>query len=177
MTTGLFGDIETDVEDIEVGLTKHRVKPGGYEFQITDVTFLEFDENHAKFPNQAAVIFELTVTDGDHDDEIGNTYSAFCFKPNAAEQGEEKAKMYASILKQNMLQFGIPESRLAKWDPENPNDVDAIMGLVGTGQIKQNKKNPDFDNLWNFELTEESGPSDTEVTPSKGTFDVTKWKK
>lgn len=172
---GLFDDIETPVDEIESGLNGHRIKPGAYDFQLTDITKLDFDEAHANMPNQSAIIFELTVVDGD-EDEIGHTFTVFCRVPNEEEQGD-KAKMFASILKQNMLQFGIPESRLSKWDPENPDDVDAIMGITGTGQIKVNKKNSDYDNLYNFKLTEESGASDTELSPTSGAFDASAWKK
>ena len=173
---GMFDDIETPVENIETDAFGHRIKPGGYEFQISDIVFKEFGSDHASMPNQKAVIFELTVVDGDHEDEVGHTFSSFCRLPNESEQGAEKAAMFASILKQNMLQFGIPESRLGKWDPENPDDIDAILGLVGTGKIAINKKNKDYDNLYNFTLTEESGVSDTELSPTGAAFNADAWK-
>ena len=170
---GLFNDIETPIEDIEVGM--QQIKAGGYEFQLTEIDFKEFDSNHASMPNQAAVIFKLTILDGDHESEIGKDYDVFCRVPNEAEQGE-KAAMFASMLKQNMLQFGVPESRLGKWDPENPDDVDAIIGVVGKGNLVVNKKNSAYLNLYNFKLTEESGASDTELTPTDNKLDMDKWK-
>lgn len=166
---GLFGGISTAVEDIQTGV---RIKPGPYEFQLTEVSYLEFDESNEKMPNQQAVIFKLTVIDGEPS-EIGKEYSAFCRIPNEEEQGD-KAEMFGSILKQNMLQFGIPESKLGTWDPENPDDVDAIVGITGTGTIKVNKKNSDFDNLYNFKITEESGAGEFGGDAS-GEFDAAKW--
>jgi len=164
---GLFDKISTPVDEIQVG---SRVKPGAYEFQQSDVTYLEFDENHEKMPNQAAIIFELTVTDGDNPSEIGKKYTAFCRIPNEEEQTKEQFEMFASILKQNMLQFGIPESKLESWDPEDPDDVDAIIGLIGRGRIAVNKKNKDFDNLYNYTLIEESGASDSSIETNVGAW-------
>lgn len=171
---GMFAKLSTPVEEIQTGV---RIKPGPYEFQISDVTYLEFDESHDTMPNQAAVIFELTVIGGDIESEIGKKFTAFCRYPNEEEQGVEKAAMYGSMLKQNCLQFGIPESKLEDWDPENPDDVDAILGLTGAGVIKVNKKNKDHDNLYNFELTEESGASELGGTDANtGTFSADAWK-
>jgi hypothetical protein len=171
---GAFDKLSTPVDQLQTGI---RVKPGSYEFQITDITYMEFDENHERMPNQEAVIFELTVTAADDglESEIGKKYSAFCRYPNEEEQGKEKAEMFGSILKQNMLQFGIPESKLETWDAENQDDVDAILGLVGTGRIAINKKNKDFDNLYNFELTEESGVSSLATDNATGQFNANAW--
>lgn len=172
---GMFSKLATPVDEIQTGV---RIKPGPYEFQLSDVTHLEFDESHETMPNQEAVIFELTVVGGDLESEIGKKYTAFCRYPNEDEQGSDKAEMFGSILKQNMLQFGIPESKLEDWDPENPDDVDAILGLTGAGVIKVNKKNADYDNLYNFKLLEESGVSAMGGTDSNtGTFDADAWKK
>jgi len=169
---GMFSGIATPVDEIQTG---QRIKPGAYEFQLTDVTFLEFDESHDSMPNQAAVIFELTVVGGDIESEIGKKYTAFCRLPNEAEQGKDKSEMFGSILKQNMLQFGIPESKLESWDAEDPDDVDAILGLTGVGVIKVNKKNKDYDNLYNFKLVEESGASEFDSNTATGTFDPSQW--
>lgn len=169
---GAFSGLSTPVAEIQTGV---RVKPGAYDFQQTDVTFLEFDSDHDSMPNQSAIIFELTVIDGDLESEIGKKYTAFCRLPNEEEQGKEKAEMFGSILKQNMLQFGIPESKLEDWDPENPDDIDAIIGLTGHGVIRINKKNKDFDNLYKYELTEESGASTLETGTATGSFDAGKW--
>jgi len=168
--SGLFGGITTAVEDIQTGV---RIKPGPYEFQMTDVTFLEFGDDHEKMPGQAAVVFELTVIDGEPT-EIGKKYSAFCRIPDAEKQGD-KADMFASILKQNMLQFGIPESKLGDWNPEDQDDLDAVIGITGTGTIKVNKKNADFDNLYGFKITEESGVGEFDSDSATGQFDPNQW--
>lgn len=168
---GLFDGIQTAVEDIQTGV---RIKPGPYEFQLTDATYLEFDEAHEKMPNQAAVVFELTVIGGDEESEIGKKYSAFCRIPNEEEQGEKSA-MFASILKQNMLQFGIPESKLATWNPEDQDDLDAVIGITGVGTIKVNKKNSDFDNLYGFKITEESSAGAFDSDSATGQFDPNQW--
>lgn len=170
---GLFDDIETSVEDIEVGLP--RIKPGAYEFQITDITFKEFADDHATMAGQAAVIIEYTVIDGDESSELGKTYDSFCRIPSQSAQGD-KAPMFASILKQNLMQIGIPESQLKRWDPENPDDLEAVIGGIGTGRIVKNKKNATYDNLYDFTLTEESGASDTKLVPSSTSLDADAWK-
>lgn len=167
---GLFDNISTAVEDIQTGV---RIKPGPYEFQMSDVTYLEFGDDHEKMPNQSAVVFKLTVIDGE-ESEIGKDYSAFCRIPNEEEQGD-KAAMFASILKQNMLQFGIPESKLGSWNPEDQDDLDALIGITGTGTIKVNKKNSDFDNLYNFKLTEESGAGEFDSDSTTGQFNPNQW--
>jgi hypothetical protein len=161
---GLFSGLSKPVEEIS---TSNRVKPGSYEFQITDITHLEFDANHQSMPNQEAVVFELTIIDGDNESELGKKFSQFLRYPNEEEQGE-KAEMFGSILKGFMLAVGIPESKLETWDPENPDDVDALIGARGTGRIAVNKKNKEFDNLFNFKLIEESGIGDTNITTNVG---------
>lgn len=167
---GLFDKIATAVEDIQTGV---RIKPGPYEFQLTDATYLEFDEAHEKMPNQAAVVFELTVIDGEAT-EIGKKYSAFCRIPDEELQGE-KAAMFASILKQNMEQFGIPESKMETWNPEDQDDLDAVIGITGTGTIKINKKNSDFDNLYGFKITEDSGVGSFDSDSATGQFNPNQW--
>lgn len=165
---GAFSGLSKPVEEIE---TSSRVKQGAYTFQITDVTHLEFGSDHATMADQEAVIFELTIIDGDNEDQFGKKFTSFNRYPNEEVQGADKAEMFGSILKQAMLQFGIPESKLEDWDPENPDDVDAILGIVGTGQIKVNKKNKDYDNLYNFKIVEEeSGASDLSVDTNVGAW-------
>lgn len=164
---GLFAGMSKPVEEIE---TTNRVKAGGYTFQITDITHLEFGSEHQSMPNQEAVVFELTVVDGDNEDQFGKKFSQFLRYPNEEEQGE-LADMFASILKKFMLDIGIPESKLGDWDPENPDDIDALLGISITGQIKVNKKNKDYDNLYNVKVVdEESGASDLNVETNVGNW-------
>ena len=154
--SGLFAGYDGDVEDIQVG---YNVPPGTYEFEITNVTKLDFDSDHAKMANQTAIVIELTVVDDSP--QSGMTYDVFLRLPNLAEQGEKLCKVFASILKGNLIWFGVPESQLNTWDPET--EADNIIGLRGLGTLKTSKKNAEYVNLSNFKLSQESGVSDISV--------------
>ena len=155
---GLFDGYDGSVEDIQVG---YNVPPGTYEWEITNVTKLEFEADHAKMPGQEAIVVELTVVDDSP--QAGMTYDVFLRIPNLEAQGEKLTKVFASILKGNLIWFGVPESQLNTWDPET--EADNIIGLRGVGTLKTSKKNAEYVNLSNFKLSNESGVSDTVVTP------------
>jgi hypothetical protein len=153
---GLFDESDVAVEDIQVG---YNVPAGTYEFEITGVELKEFESDHAKMPNQKAVIVELTVVDDSP--QAGMTYDVFLRVPNKAEQTEKQLKTFSSIMKGNLIWFGVPESQLNTWDPET--EADNIIGLRGLGTLKVSKTNSDYTNLTNFKLSEESGVSDLTV--------------
>lgn len=163
---GLFDDIETNVEDIQVD---GKLPDDTYDFQITDVTVKEFADDHKTMGGQTAIFVELTVVgdseNGADSKYVGETYTQFLRKPNQALQGDGKTgwRMYAQILKQNLLSFGVPESMLGTWDPEA--DSADIIGLEGRGTLKTSKKNSDYQNLFNFTLTETSGVSTISAEP------------
>jgi hypothetical protein len=164
---GLFSGQSTAVEDIQTGFN---VPAGEYEFQITDVTLKHFDSDHAKMANQSALIIELTVVNACPQE--GMTFDVFLTLPNEEEQTEKRARQCASFLKNTLTWFGIPESRLDSWDPET--EADAILDQRGLGVLKTSKTNSDFTNLTSFQLTEESGASDTSVSATAGA-DLSSW--
>lgn len=154
---GLFDGMDTAVEDIQVG---YNVPAGTYEFEITGVEKKDFADDHEKMPGQSAIIVELTVVD--ESPQAGMTYDVFLRLPNQEHQNAKQLKTFGSILKGNLIWFGVPESQLNTWDPET--EADNILGLRGIGTLKVSKTNSDYTNLTNFKLTEESGVSDTVVT-------------
>lgn len=153
---GLFGNISQQVEDIE---TDPNVAPGTHKFEVTDVAVKTYGED-SKMPGQSALLIKLTVIDSDDDNQIGKEFTDFLRIPD--EELQEKWKTFASIMKSHLLWYGIPESVMADFDPEDEEHKDSLIGTIGTGTIR---KNGTFVNLVSFEVEEESGVSTLSAEP------------
>lgn len=155
---GLFDDQSTDVENIAIGFD---VPAGEYEFEITDVELKKFSEG--KLEDQQALIFELTVVN--ECDEEGMTFDHFLVIPNERKQDVKAVRRNRSNLKQALLWYGIPESQLNRWDPTDQDQKEMVLEKRGMGVLK---KNGAYTNLTSFELTEQSGVSNTEASAVAG---------
>ena len=162
---GLFDDQSADVESIVVGFN---VPAGDYEFEITGVELKSFSEG--KLAEQQALIVELTVVN--ECDEEGMTFDHFLVIPNERKQDNKAVRRNRGNLKGALLWYGIPESRLNAWDPTDEDHKDMIIGKRGLGVLKQNGA---FTNLTSFQLTEESGVSNTEVSAVAGADLASGW--
>ena len=162
---GLFDDQSTPVENITDGFN---VPAGEYEFEITDVELKSFTEG--KLEEQSALIVELTVVN--ECDEEGMTFDHFLVIPNERKQDKKAVIRNRSNLKRALLSYGIPESRLNVWDPTDEDHKDMVLGKRGNGVLKQNGA---YTNLTSFELTEESGVSNTEVSAVAGADLASGW--
>lgn len=152
---GLFSNQSTAVDDIQVGFN---VPAGDYTFEITDIELKSFSEG--KLAGQSALIVELTVVN--ECPQEGMTFDHFLVLPDEnSSQEPKRTKDCSKYLKQALLWYGVPESKLETFDPETEGD--AIIGQRGIGVLRQNGA---FTNLTSFELTEESGASDTSVSAS-----------
>lgn len=151
---GLFDSQSTDVDDIQTGFN---VPAGEYEFEITEVELKSFSEG--KLAGQSALIVELTVVN--ECPAEGMTFDHFLVIPDEnSSQEAKRTKQLAGFLKAALLWYGVPESKLKTFDPETEGD--ALIGQRGKGVLKTSGQ---YTNLTSFELTNESGVSDTEVTP------------
>jgi len=155
---GLFDRISTPVDEIAVGFN---LPANTYEFVIDEITLFSFKEDH-NLAGQHAIIFKLKVIAGAH---IGKTFDHFVRIPDESLQTSDEAARYAGFLKTALDWYGVPESFMNKFDPENPAHTAMIIGKPGKGTLKKSKKG-DYINLSHFELDEEeSGVSDINLTP------------
>lgn len=161
---GLFDGQSTDVDDIQVGFT---VPAGNYEFEITDIELKHFNEG--KLDGQSALIVELTVVN--ECPQEGMTFDHFLVIPDEnSSQEPKRTKQLAGFLKNALLWYGVPESKLSTFDPETEGDL--LIGQRGKGVLK---KSGEYTNLTSFELTEESGVSNTEAVAETAGADLSSW--
>ena len=159
---GLFDNQSTAVEDITVGFN---VPAGEYTFEITDME-VKGPFEKGKMIGQSALVVELTVVN--ECPQEGMTFDHFLALPNEEFQDSKRLRQVNSFLKQALLWYGVPESRLSTFNPAT--DGDAVIGQRGIGVLKQSGE---FTNLTSFELTNESGVSDTEVSATVSGADLT----
>jgi len=159
---GLFDGQSTAVEDITVGFD---VPVGEYEFEITGLE-LKGPFEKGKIVGQSALVVELTVvSEGPAE---GMSFDHFLILPNQELQDSKRLRQVNGFLKQALLWYGVPESRLATFNPDT--DGDALIGQRGLGVLK---KSGEFTNLTSFELTNESGVSNTDVSATVAGADLT----
>ena len=151
---GLFSNLSKAVEDLKP-IGDFEFKDGSYQFQIDDITVKTYGDE-SKMPGQTGISVKLLCLDGDNEDMIGMTYTDFLRVPDDELQGST-AEFFGRVLKSHFMWFGVPESVLDadEFDPEDEDQTSEIIGAIGLGTIKTNKKG--FQNLTAFELEEDSG--------------------
>ena len=149
---GLFSNLSKAVEDLKP-IGDFEFKDGSYQFQIDDITVKTYGDE-SKMPGQTGISVKLLCLDGDNEDMIGMTYTDFLRVPDDELQGST-AEFFGRVLKSHFMWFGVPESVLDadEFDPEDEDQTSEIIGAIGLGTIKTNKKG--FQNLTAFELEEE----------------------
>lgn len=151
---GAFDDYVDSAEAVDEIPTSSNPEDGAYKFLTDKVWVYEFPEDHAKNPGQTAYVWDLLITEADNEAMLGRHFSVWLRKPNVALQGKDKAATFASILKSNMLRFGIPEGVLATFDFEDEDHIETVLNREGYGVLKT--KNG-FQNLVSYELDEDAG--------------------
>lgn len=161
---GYFDDLETDVADLK---TDDQLPANTYDFMITKVSEYKFPEDHKK-AGQISLMIEHTVID---DAEFnGESFTLWQSIPNRALQSDIEFKRNAKYLKINLMDRGVPVSRLAEFNAEE--DAESLVGITGRATIK---KSGDFTNMTGFKLTEESGVSTVDAVPNLDGADVDDW--
>lgn len=174
---GYFDDLETPVEDIAVGFG---LPNGEFEVTITEVTLVEKKDDKGQ-----AVVIKFTVDPGN--DNAGKSHQQWVSVPSRAVHGD-KLMTFASMMKQWLMNIGVPEGMVGEFDATNVDHTDAIVGNTGILKLRPQKNNPNYQNA-SFFLDEdnaggmpESGASDVSVPSAKPTpeaaepeFDLSKF--
>lgn len=141
---GYFDDLETPVEDIAVGFG---LPNGEYEVTITEVSVV-----NKKNDKGQAVVIKFTVDPGQAN--AGKSHQQWVSVPSRAVHGE-KLMTFASIMKQWLMNIGVPESMVGEFDASNHDHTDAIIGNMGVLKLRPQKNDPNYQNA-QFFLEEDS---------------------
>lgn len=167
---GLFSKLSTAPADLKP-IGDFEFLDGSYQFQIEDITSKVYDDT-SKMPGQTGISVKLTVLDGDNEEMVGMTYTDFLRVPDPELQGDKTAEFFGRTLKAHLLWYGVPEDVIDadEFDIEDQDQIDQLIGTIGLGTVKTNKKG--FQNLTSFEAEEgesfnataKDGSSEDELT-------------
>lgn len=147
---GYFDMLETPVEDIAVGFG---IPNGEYEVTLTEISEIEKKENKGK-----AVVIKFTVDPGQPN--AGKSHQQWVSVPDPSiTQDREKLMNLASMMKQWLMNIGVPEGMVGEFDASNPEHADGVIGNTGTLKLRPQKNNPNYQNAAFYldEVNKESG--------------------